>query len=259
MQPTQVVMQQGGNATVMLSRSDTAGSLQVEVKTDSYSPAVGVNVGAVDQMVTFADGQRQAAVTVPIIAGAPNPGVVDVDLYAVPAGASVTPRPWVPLDLKIVSSDPALPPRVITAEGSPQGIVVTFSKPMNPVTASNVNNYSVSSVNENSHGTILTPIFGSSRRPTFSSKPLRLQSAQYDPATQSATLIPKRKLTVAAEFIVVQRRPAKAKAKSSHRPGDQLNVAQGLTDLPGNPINADTTPGKVKLEQTSFTQPIGSL
>ena len=51
--------------------------LQVEVKTDP-SPAVGVNVGAVDQTVTFARGQSQAAVRVPILAGASEPREVDV-------------------------------------------------------------------------------------------------------------------------------------------------------------------------------------
>ena len=65
-----------------LSRSDTVGSLQVEVTTDPSSPYVGVNVGAVDQTVTFADGQSQATLTVPILAGAPNPGEVDVYLNA---------------------------------------------------------------------------------------------------------------------------------------------------------------------------------
>ena len=37
-------------------------------------------MAAVDQTVTFANGQSQVAVTVPILAGAPNPGEVDVNL-----------------------------------------------------------------------------------------------------------------------------------------------------------------------------------
>ena len=140
MPPTQVVTQQDGEATVTLSRSDTAGSLQVQVTTDPSSPFVGVNVGAVDQTVTFANGQSQAAVTVPILSGAPNPGEVDVYLNITP----IDPSPHVitspPLDLKILSSDPTLPPKVVSTFGTPQGIVVNFGKPMNPVGASNVNN-----------------------------------------------------------------------------------------------------------------------
>ena len=78
--PTQVVGQQDGAATVVLTRNQNIGRLKVQVTTDPSSPAVGVNVGAVDQTVTFANGQMSAAVTVPILAGAPNPGEVDVNL-----------------------------------------------------------------------------------------------------------------------------------------------------------------------------------
>jgi len=150
-----VVTQQAGEATVTLSRSDTAGSLQVQVTTDPSSPFVGVNVGAVDQTVTFANGQGQATVTVPIFSGAPNPGEVDVSLNVTPVdhspivvGANDS-LDWVPLDLKILSSDPTLPPKVVSEQESPQGFVLTFSKPMNPVGASNVNNYAVRLVTSN--------------------------------------------------------------------------------------------------------------
>src|SRR5579863_8616603 len=80
----QVVSQQEREATLTLTRPDTVGVVQVRVQTDASSPFVGVNVGAVDQTVTFANGQGQATVTVPILSGAPNPGVVDVRLFADP-------------------------------------------------------------------------------------------------------------------------------------------------------------------------------
>jgi hypothetical protein len=67
-----------------------------------------------------------------------------------------------------------------------------------------------------------------------------LQAAEYDPATNSVTLVPKRKLTYSAEIIVTQARQTKV----SGRPGHQSNPGPGLTDLEGNPINGDTTPGK---------------
>ena len=87
---SQVVTQQDGEATVTLSLSQPGtGRLQVQVTTDPSSPAVGVNVGAVDQTVTFANGQFEAAVTVPILSGAPNPGEVDVNLTI----SSVDPPP----------------------------------------------------------------------------------------------------------------------------------------------------------------------
>ena len=81
-QVTQVVYQQDGAATVTLSESGYE-PMQVEVKTDPSSPAVGVNVGAVDQIVTFKN-QTRVTLSVPILAGAPNPGEVDVTLTATP-------------------------------------------------------------------------------------------------------------------------------------------------------------------------------
>ena len=123
--PFQVVTQQAGEATVTLSRSDTAGSLRVLVTTDPVPPSagenvaagdllqplVGVNVGAVDQMVTFADGQSQATLTVPILSGAPNPGEVDVDLFIWPVDPA---NSRTSLDLRILASDPTAPPEVVS-------------------------------------------------------------------------------------------------------------------------------------------------
>ena len=144
--PIQVVTQQAGEATVTLSRTDTAGSLQVAGDDGPVlAVVVGVNVGAVDQTVTFADGQSQATLTVPILAGAPNPGEVDVNLtHQVhrPSADGVV-RPIASLDLKIVASDPTLPPKVVFMEATAQGILLSFNKPMNPAGASNVNNYAV--------------------------------------------------------------------------------------------------------------------
>ncbi len=71
-QVTQVVSQQASTATLILSHPINFSSLQVEVTTDP-SPAVGVNVAAVDQTVTFAKHQTFAAISVPILAGAANP------------------------------------------------------------------------------------------------------------------------------------------------------------------------------------------
>ncbi len=142
---SQVVMQQDGEATVSLSGyiQPGTGTLQVVVATDPSSPAVGVNVGAVDQTVTFANGSSQATVTVPILAGAPNPGEVDVNLTITP----IDPPPDLsisgPLELRILASDATIPPKIVSVQGEPQGIVLTFSKPMDPVGASNVNNYAV--------------------------------------------------------------------------------------------------------------------
>ncbi len=228
-QVTQVVTQQAGTATVTLSDMGYNGPLQVEVKTDP-SPAVGVNVGAVDQMVTFPEGQSQATLSVPILAGAPNPGEVDVTLTATPVNPPTPITNTGPLVLRILASDASIPPTITTEQGTHQGIVLTFSKPMDPAGASNVNNYAVRSsrITGGPWGPFGLPIFGYHFYHSSESVPLR--AAVYDPATNSVTLIPKGRLTytdpghrdpgVRVEEVVTARTPV-GRPPRSHRRGRQ--------------------------------------
>jgi hypothetical protein len=239
--PVQVVTQQAGEAAITLSRSDSVGRLRVEVTTDPTSPFVGVNVGAVDQTVTFADGQSQAALTVPILAGAPNPGAVDVYLTAkiVDPAPAVAPLPSV-LDLKIVQSDSALPPKVVSIMATSHGIVLTFNKPMNPVGASNVANYAVYVADDTHIPGPLGTLLG--KRHSLSVTSWSLKSAEYDPATQTVTLIPNRpnpNIGILTSVTQLNR------VRTSVRPRQQSHGGQALTDTQGNPINAHTSPGKV--------------
>ena len=238
-QVTQVVTQEAGTATVTLSDMGYSGPLQVEVKTDP-SPAVGVNVGAVDQIVTFPEGQSQATLSVPILAGAPNPGEVDVTLTATPVNPPTPVASSGPLVLRILASDASVPPTITTDQGTPQGIVLTFSKPMDPARASNVNNYAVRSSRGTggASGPFGLPIFGYHFSSSTESVPLR--AAVYDPATNSVTLIPKRRLTYLGQITVTQG----SGSKKSSRPGHPSDAPLGLTDVEGNPINGDSTPGK---------------
>jgi len=245
---TQVVGQQDRVATVILTRNENVGRLQVQVSTDPASPAVGVNVGAVDQTVTFANGQITAAVTVPILSGAPNPGEVDVNLTISPVDGSRQLVTTGPLELRIVASDATVPPRIVSTVGKPHGIVLTFSKPMNPVAASNVNNYAVEWTSAHPVNQFVSTwdwFFAPGEGLGAGTHGfVRLRSAEYDPATQSVTLIPKRKLTYtysATTSIDVTQGHA---GKTSGRPGQPSNLGLGLTDLDGNPINPELTPGK---------------
>lgn len=267
-QLSQVVTQQDGEATVSLTGfiQPGTGTLQVVVATDPSSPAVGVNVGAVDQTVTFANGASQATVTVPILAGAPNPGEVDVDLTITPIDPPPDLRSSGPLELRILASDALIPPKIVSVQGEPQGIVLTFSKPMDPAGASNVDNYFVrattTSVKRNPFlGLIDNPTqllhFGKSISMSVSTSThtVPLQAAEYDPATNSVTLVPKRKLTYSANIIVTQGQLTKV----SSRPGHQSNPGPGLTDLEGNPINGDTSsPGKFGVSVGRGTQELSS-
>ncbi len=270
-EPFQIVSQQAGSATLTLRRSNPTGTQQARVAT-APSPYVGVNVGALDQTVTFADGQTETTVTIPILAGAPNPGEVDVPLVVGPVGAPIDTPPSMfsdlnRLDLKVLASDPTAPPKAVNVYltnlsiNLQQAIVVSFNKPMDPVSASNVNNYSATLVNYDHHAT--SYLFGLSHRTssTVASRSLSIQSAQYDPATQSVTLIPDMSHDrhglggSAAESAKLASR-----AKPSFRRGQPSNAAQGLTDLEGNPVNAGTTPGKVELNlsRLSFSGELAS-
>ena len=196
---------QGGEATVQLRRTTLDGQLQVQVATDPSSPAVGVNLPAVNQTVTFAAGQNynedqtQTSLTIPTTAGAPNPGEVDVDLTITPIdpplGLTVQGGP---LELRIIAPDAATPPRIIGVAGTPDGIELFFSKPMNPVQASNVHNYTVRETRTTFSGTedLLdsTPLLGflgGGVSTSKSAKSVPLRSANYDPANFTVTLIPK--------------------------------------------------------------------
>ncbi len=251
-QVTQVVYQQDGTATVTLSESGYV-PMQVEVKTDPSSPAVGVNVGAVDQMVTFPEGQSQATLSVPILAGAPNPGEVDVTLTATPVTVN-PPTPVTitgPLVLRILASGPTKPPTITSEQGTPQGIVLTFSKPMDAAAASNVNNYAVLSSYATSSvfgGSLGFYLFGSQDHTFRHSVPLR--AAVYDPATNSVTLIPRRRLTYKSQITVTQG----SGSNKSSRPGHPSDAPLGLTDLAGTPINGDSTPGKFGVSVTREAQ-----
>jgi hypothetical protein len=273
---TQQVVQQGGEATVWLRRRSTDGSSQVQVTTDPSSPAVGVNLPAVNQTVTFDEqsssgGASFGSVTIPTNAGAPNPGEVDVNLTITsidpPPGTTVQGQP---LELRIMAPDATTPPRIIGAVGTPDGIQLMFSKPMNPVQASNVRNYAVreTSITTSGKDDFLSfipiqtlspaatgPIGG--ERISISAKSVPIRSANYDPADFTVTLIPKRKLTYSGSGSIVVTPGSPAKNSAALRDGS--SPAQGLTDLEGNAINQGGKPGKFWIYLQSGYAPSGQV
>ncbi len=239
--------------------------MQVRVTTDPSSPAVGVNVGAVDSTVTFANHKKNATVTVPLLSGASNPGEVDVNLIITPVSPNVAIE--APLELRILASDATIPPKIISTWGKSQSIVLTFNKPMNAVGASNVNNYAVRATTQTSKVNkflvpidIITlpllPFNGATRISTSSSRSTQtvpVRAANYDPTTNSVTLVLKRRLTysVSTEIVVSQGQLA----TTSVGPGPQSDLGQGLTDLEGNPIEVDSHPGRFQIDVIRGFQP----
>ena len=169
-------------------------------------------MGAVDQTVTFANGQSQRHRDRPdsLRSTQPGRGGRQLDHHAHRWLARIDDL-VVPLELRILASDATIPPKIVSAEGTPQGIVLTFNKPMNPVGASNVNNYVVRATKTSkrtrswapstSSTLPLLPVGGAtsiSTSASTSTNTVPLHAADYDPATNSVTLVPKRKLTYSA-------------------------------------------------------------
>ena len=210
--------------------------------------------------------------TIPTNAGAPNPGEVDVNLTITPIdpppGAAVQGGP---LELRIMAPDATTPPRIIGVAGTPDGIQLMFSKPMNPVQASNVHNYAVRETLTTTSGTddfLASAVgilardgsFGGGVSTSKSTMSVPLRSANYDPADFTVTLIPKRKLPALGSesgdlpsFVVTPGSPAKTSAPLRHR----SSSAQGLTDLDGNAINQGNKPGKFRIVVSFGYTPLG--
>jgi hypothetical protein len=74
-----------------------------------------------------------------------------------------------PLELRILAPDATTPPMIIGAAGISDGIVLMFSKPMNPVQASNVHNYTVRETGTTS--SIPSPFLGFSAAPSAPRNP----------------------------------------------------------------------------------------
>jgi hypothetical protein len=260
----QQVAQQVGAATVWLQRSESKDTAQVQVTTDPSSPAVGVNLPAVNQTVTFAPGQSIAALTVPLNANAANPGEVDVNLTATPISPSTNFTVDGPVELQILAPAATTPPRIIGVIGTSAGIELVFSKPMNPAQASNVHNYTVSefytkpSDNPFSAQSIfesILPIAPGDGKTLKLTKSVPLRSASYDPADFTVTLVPKRRLSPMVMRTIVVTQGTQAKTSAPHRHGSS-SLAQGLTDLEGNAINQNGSPGKFRIPVNSGYTPL---
>jgi hypothetical protein len=235
--------------------------LQVQVSTPS-DPGLGVNAAPVDQTVTFADGQRYASLSIPLIAGAPNPGEVDIHvtfspLNPSPQGSNL-PRVFSPLTLKILSNDPNASPQVVYegTSSATQTIQLVFNKPMDPVQAANPNNYAVTEVNRNSGGGRggTLAYFGLHSHATTTTKYTMPLSAHYDAATDSVTLTLKKERVqvIQGGTIASLVNPTKALAALAKASVATQSQGQGLDDLQGNPINASTKPGKVGIRAETF-------
>jgi hypothetical protein len=189
---------------------------------------------------------------------------VDVNLTITP----IDPPPGFsapePLELRIIAPDGNTPPRITGVTGTPNGIVLQFSKPMNPAQASNVHNYTVRAIVNSSveKDPAFVSMFGflspdnalGGYRNSRSTPSVPLRSANYDPASFTVTLVPRRRMTLALENSIVVTPGSAAKISAHLR--HESSPAQALTDLEGNPINQGGKPGDFRIDVRSGYIPL---
>lgn len=253
---TTVVSQQSDSATIALTRTigntTYRGPLQVHVVSEP-SPADGVNLPPVDQVVSFpadtstpfvltsATTARQAqdaytavqteTFTIPINRGAPLPAdgpipgqvYVTLDLQAVNGPPNMIGMGTA--YLQIVAASDVTAPTITGSRLAGRDIQLTFSEPLDPATAQNVQNYILSSTGHLSPSELK---FVKGDSPLNATPPARLRnmpkpfharSAVYDAATQTVTLTPARSIAHSSVVGV---------------------IVSGVTDPSGNAVGRDS-------------------
>lgn len=262
-----LVSQSQSVATVTINRTLASGTLVVRFTTDS-SPHAGKNFRPVDTMVTFADGESTKTVQIPLIAGASNPGQIQVGLRLTPqttGWATTTSRadPEVtsprlrrlggpPSVLRISSKREVVPPQVIATDLQTNGVTLTFSEPMDPARASDRRNYVLKRMRTENDGWVswVASPFGSHSSTKI--ERVSIKSANYDPATNSVTLVTARPLTNATAYSVSSGRIAPAARTAAH-----TAPSGALTDTSGNILVSPTQTSRTAAGSFRFILPKG--
>jgi hypothetical protein len=238
--PSAYISQQSDQLDVTLVRA--AGNRNLGSLTINFSAAygslpagsgatpdvVGQQFMPVNQSVTFPAGVTTETVVVPINPGAPNPGLVPVQLSVTPAsragrGSEET--------IYLATSAEAVPPSIVAVQRVQGGIAVTFSKPMGQKTVTNIHNYAIKfSPSQQFSLSQLTGVGLIQTLNNSSSVSIGLRRASYDPATNTVTLVPNEQLGSNGSYTVSN--PSSLLAKRN-RP----KKAHALTDLQGNPLD----------------------
>jgi hypothetical protein len=199
--------------------SQTASSATPQIAGQQFTP--------VHQSVTFPAGVATETVAVPVNAGAPNPGLVPVQLSVTSASRAVRGSAET---IYLAASLDAVPPSIVAVQRVRGGIGVTFSKPMDPKSVTNIHNYAIKFTPTQKFA--LTQLTGVGLIQTLSSTAasIRLRRASYDSATDTVTLVPNEQLGSEGSYKISN--PPSLLAKG-HRP----NKAHPLTDLHGNPLD----------------------
>ncbi|HEV3165269.1 MAG TPA: Calx-beta domain-containing protein [Isosphaeraceae bacterium] len=219
------VSQFANAAQIALSVRTISRPVEVVFSTEVTS-AAGIDYQPVQQTLTFQPGDTVKTVTVPIIPAAPNPGEVDVKLYLTEQGSARLPSRVA--SLAILNRQDIVPPQIVATQLTHQGLTLTFSKPMNPATVTDVRKYAVTERTSIKGSDVVNFLF-LGKLPSVSKVPLR--SVTYDPTTNTATLIPAKRLSVSAQYEVTS---STSRVLSTARP--RKNALQPIQDMSANLI-----------------------
>ncbi len=218
-----VASQQAASVTLTLQRSNPYNSIQVEVATgpipgpstpvgsaqpevptiSSAQPVVqpstsvpsaqpGVQYQPVDETITFPRGVTSEPVTIPIVAGAANPGLLSFEVSATQLGVKsrnpLGPAPATE-DVFLAENMSAPVPRIdgvhmVLSGGRVSGFVLHFSLPMDPASVQNRNAYSLQDNTAHVHS---GGLFGPEPGITYNTV-VRVKRATYDPSTNTMDL-----------------------------------------------------------------------
>jgi Bacterial Ig-like domain len=237
--PSAYISQQADHLDVTLvrtARNRNSGSLTIDFSaaygslpagSGAMPDVAGQQFTPVNQSVTFPAGVTTETVAVPINPGAPNPGLVPVQLSVTSESRAVRGSDET---IYLATSPDAVPPSIVATERVRGGIAVTFSKPMGPKTVTNIHNYAVKfSPTQQFSLTELTGV-GLIQTLDNTTASIHLRRASYDSATNTVTLVPNEQLGPNGSYTVSN--PSNLLAK---RGGPRK--AHALTDLEGNPLD----------------------
>ncbi len=223
------------NLPLTVNFSASLGSTAAGGQPSSLPASASKTFTPVNESITFPAGVKTVTASIPVNAGAANPGSVPVEISVTSSSPDVNPV-W--RTVYLVNGPAPLPPapvgitnaHLIFDRKTASGISITFSQPMAPASVENVHNYAVIT---RARASLLATLFGpyatteSTDDGTFYSIwPVPLKAAQYDPTTNTVTLIPKKPLSASVTYTISDGNPAGK--------DNTLTDAQG-NSLQGNP------------------------
>ena len=198
----------------------------------------------IDGAYQFEPGQTSLTIPLRLNPNYVPPGEIHLSVFAVQRGRM---GPYASGNsgdaLFIVTSPDRVRPEIVSSGHSPQAITLTFSKPMDPATVEDINNYQVTGDGPLEPSNAWTKAGRGRREPWVqvmapSRIRVTLESAAYDPATLTVTLTPTEPLTLSGYSVFPH--SSDIPHPSGLREYLPAPGVKPLTDLQGNTLFSPT-------------------